>query len=215
MALASVVYTVKSDGTDQVRLTISPAEDADPAWSPDGTKIAFTSARTGRRQAWVMNADGSSQTQLTNAANIGGENPSWSPNGRTIVFDSDRDEAGNLDVWVMNADGSAQKRLTDSPALDALPSYSPNGGFIVFASDRTAKDNREFFRMMANGGAQERLFRRSATVGTRRPIGAPTGDGGGASCAEPRLTRVVPRSRDDPCRRIDHAEGRCSSGQPP
>ena len=99
------------------------------------------SDRSGSRQVWVMNVDGSNQTQLTNAPNIGGENPSWSPNGRTIVFDSDRDEAGNLDIWAMKADGSAQVRLTDSPALDALPSFSPNGKLIVFVSDRTAKNN--------------------------------------------------------------------------
>ena len=61
------------------------------------------SDRSGRRQVWVMQADGSGQTQLTNAANIGGENPSWSPKGRTIVFDSDRDAAGNLDIWSMSS----------------------------------------------------------------------------------------------------------------
>ena len=64
---ASTSTRSTSDGTEQVRLTTSPADDADPAWSPDGTKIAFMSERTGRRQVWVMNADGSGQTQLTNA----------------------------------------------------------------------------------------------------------------------------------------------------
>jgi Tol biopolymer transport system component len=64
-----------------------------------------------------MNADGSSQVQLTDAANIGGENPSWSPDGRTIVFDSDREALGNLDVWAIGADGSGQRRLTEADGL--------------------------------------------------------------------------------------------------
>lgn len=67
-----------------------------------------------------MNADGSSQTQLTNIAwrNI---NPAWSPAGTNIVFASDRQ--GPLQIYVMNADGSSQTRLTDSGGDDLYPTW--------------------------------------------------------------------------------------------
>ena len=139
------------------------------------------SDRSGRRQVWVMNADGTGQTQLTNAANIGGENPSWSPNGRTIVFDSDRDAAGNLDIWSMNADGTDQRRLTNSPALDALPSFSPDGRLIVFVSDRTAKDNREFFRMTASGGDAVPAAEEPSVLGHVARLGPDAGDRSGCT----------------------------------
>jgi TolB protein len=123
---------VNADGTGETRLTNSPGFDGDPSWSPDGTKIAFASDRSGTREIWVMDADGSNPKQLTTAPNLN-QNPSWSPDGAKIVFDSDRAGKSNLDVYVMNAEGSDQTRLTDSPALDALPTYSPDGSTILFA----------------------------------------------------------------------------------
>ena len=149
---------MNADGGRQTRLTNDPAFDQDPAWSPNGATVVFTSDRSGRKQLWSMNADGSSPAQLTDAANIGGENAAWSPNGRTIVFDSDRDELGNLDVYEMNPDGSNVRRVTQSGALDALPTFSPDGRTILFESDRTAKNNRELFAL--RDGAAESQVRR-------------------------------------------------------
>jgi dipeptidyl aminopeptidase/acylaminoacyl peptidase len=148
---------MRADGRAQTQLTTSPAFDGDPAYSPDGGRIAFTSARDGNREIYVMNADGSSQTRLTHTAGRVGnpdhesvdQNPAWSPDGRRIYFDSSRD--GNLNVYVMNADGSGQTRLTDSPALDAIPIPSPDGRTVLFTSDRLDRDRRELFTMTVNG----------------------------------------------------------------
>ena len=57
---------MNADGTAQTRLTTDPAEDTQPAWSPDGSKIVFTSDRDGNGEIYLMNADGSGQTNLTN-----------------------------------------------------------------------------------------------------------------------------------------------------
>jgi hypothetical protein len=85
-------------------------------------RIAFASNRDGNREIYVMNADGSGVTRLTNnpADDVV---PSWSPDGRRIAFESDRD--GNLEIYVMNADGSGQTNLTNNPADDVVPSWSP------------------------------------------------------------------------------------------
>jgi len=59
------IYVMGADGGPVTRLTHHPGRDADPAWSPDGTKIAFTSSRNGNFEVYVMNANGSAQTRLT------------------------------------------------------------------------------------------------------------------------------------------------------
>ena len=86
------------------------------------TRIAFASKRDGNFEIYIMNADGSKQTNLTN--NPAYDNcPSWSPDGKKIVLESRRD--GNAEIYVMNADGRKQTNLTNNPAYDGYPFWSP------------------------------------------------------------------------------------------
>ena len=104
---------MNADGSGTRRLTHNAGYDAEPAWSPDGRKIAFRSkeaveASGADRDIYVMNADGSGKRNLTRNAAWDGS-PSWSPDGRRIAFVSNRD--GRLEAHVMNADGSGQRSL--------------------------------------------------------------------------------------------------------
>jgi TolB protein len=85
-------------------------------------KIAFASGRVGDDEIYVMNADGSNQTNLTNNP-AEDYMPCFSPDGTMIAFTSYRD--GNLEIYVMNADGSNQTRLTNNSAWDGSPSWGP------------------------------------------------------------------------------------------
>jgi len=110
------------DGSGPTNLTMNAEEDNLPQWSPDGTKIAFTSYRNDISEIYVMNADGTGQTRLTNNS-VPDAHPAWSPDGTKIAFDRYQD--GNYDVYVMNADGSGQSRLTSSTTLDVGPDWQP------------------------------------------------------------------------------------------
>ena len=85
-------------------------------------KIAFDTDRDGNYEIYVMDADGSNQTNLTNNPAQDGY-PSWSPDGSVIAFISDRD--GNYEIHVMDADGSNLTNLTNNPASDGSPSWLP------------------------------------------------------------------------------------------
>jgi Tol biopolymer transport system component len=105
------IYTMKVDNPSAVaRLTNSDASESRPNYSPDGSRIVFRTDRTGNGDIYVMNADGSGETQLTVDPALDGE-PAFSPDGKQIAFRSHRvnDKA---DIYVMNADGSAQTNLT-------------------------------------------------------------------------------------------------------
>jgi Tol biopolymer transport system component len=104
----SDIYVMNADGSGARRLTHNASQNAEPAWSPDGRRIAFVSRRDGNAEVYVMSADGSGLRNLTRnpARDV---RPSWSPDGRRIAFVSDRD--GRLEAYVMNADGSNQRSL--------------------------------------------------------------------------------------------------------
>jgi Tol biopolymer transport system component len=152
------IYVMHADGAGQTRLTDHPAADRDPAWSPDGARIAFWSLRDGNAEIYVMNADGSGQTRLTNNPATDVE-PAWSPDGTKLAFRTDRD--GNAEVYAMGADGSGQQALSRNPAFDGYPAWSPGGDDIAFYSTRDG--NPEVYLMTADGSAQRRLTNNPAT----------------------------------------------------
>ena len=102
---------------------VSTLADGDSlTWSPDGSRIAFISERDGNLEIYVVNADGSGLTNLTNNPATDFV-PRWSPNGSRIAFVSHRD--GNSEIYVMNADGSGLTRLTNSPEDESGLTWQP------------------------------------------------------------------------------------------
>jgi Tol biopolymer transport system component len=121
-----------SSAITEVQLTTSTSDDQFFVISPDGAKIAFSSGRSGADEIWVMNADGSGQTKLTNLGQS--YNPVWSPNGNEIAFERGFPDPWNSDVWKISADGSVVTQLTNSPGHQADPQFSPNGTKIIYES---------------------------------------------------------------------------------
>ena len=125
---SSAIYVMKSDGTQQKRLTPVEHNDGFPSWSPDGKQIAFCSNRHGNKDIFVMNADGSDVRRLTsNEANDSA--PTWSPDGKQIAFLSSR-ESGT--AYVVNADGTQESSL----AVRGRPvAWSPDGQSLLIEDD--------------------------------------------------------------------------------
>jgi TolB protein len=125
----SAIYVIGPDGMGLHRLTEGPKAN-EPAWSPDGTQIAFDRGE-GRRGIFVMNADGSDRRRLA-SSRCGTQQPSWSPDGQSIVFVGLGPNCNRGAVFVMNADGGAMRQLTDPIESTSDPAWSPDGQWIAF-----------------------------------------------------------------------------------
>ena len=128
-------------------LTQNARDDWAPVWSPDSQRIAFASNRDGNAEVYVMAADGTNPTNLTQNADTDGWNLVWSPDGQRIAFTSERD--GNTEVYVMAADGTNPTNLTQNAGDDWAPVWSPDGQHIAFASSRDG--NTEVYVMDDDG----------------------------------------------------------------
>lgn len=117
-------------GNSLRKLTTLTTGARDPAWSPTGGAIAFSSASVSGSDIFSVHPDGSVLTQLTSNS-IHNKQPAWSPDGSKIAFVSDR--GGTNDIWIMNADGSMPRRVTRLPGQENHPSFSPAGDAIVFS----------------------------------------------------------------------------------
>lgn len=135
------IYLVTTDGEETINITNHPADDTDPAWSPDGQKIAFASNRDGDYDIYIMDVDGSNVTKVTDISgktndNASDKHPSWCAGGSKIVFQSNRG-GGNSDIYAMDPDGSNVRQITTDPASDLEPSCAKDCPQIVFYTARS------------------------------------------------------------------------------
>ena len=129
-------------------LTLNAASDSDPAWSPDGGKLAFVSDRDGDADIYTMNLDGSGLVNLTDPDPGANLQPNWSPNGTKIAFVA-FPSPGDPEISVVNADGSGATTLTANSSTDVFPNWSRDGARIAFTTNRDGND--EIYTMKADG----------------------------------------------------------------
>jgi len=164
----------------------------EPAWAPDGTRLAFSANVEGVSQVYTAALDGGAPLQVTEEDAYAGQ-PTWSPDGTRLAYVVERE--GNWDIWSADADGGEARRLTEDPAMDWSPSWSPDGSKLAFVSNRGG--SHQIYVMEADGTKARVLS--DLTAGAEAPTWSPdgfwlafvayTGEGTGINAREIHLMR--------------------------
>jgi TolB protein len=129
------IFVVNADGTGLKNLTDSNKSSGDPAWSPDGSRIAFVSvAPNTPTHLWVMNADGSGQSDVLSRDLAIAVYPAWTPDGKCINFGGP-DENGKLQVRQVHPDGTGEMIITPGPRQHSYASWSPDERYLAYVAD--------------------------------------------------------------------------------
>ena len=127
------LYMINADGTELKQLTTIPGSDYDPAWAPDGKRIAFTSLRDGRKEIYVLTIESGAVARLTTSkGDIENIQPAWSPFSNQIAYTVKR--FGAYQIWAMSDTGQSNVQITRSgqQLWDYLPVWGPDGETLLF-----------------------------------------------------------------------------------
>ncbi|MDZ7751491.1 MAG: Tol-Pal system beta propeller repeat protein TolB [Gammaproteobacteria bacterium] len=148
-------YTLEvadSDGANPQTLLTSGQPIMSPAWSPDGSRLAYVSFESGNSAVYVQKVRTGEREQVAGFEGINSA-PAWSPDGRFLALTLSRD--GNPEIYTLALDGGTFRRITDHGAIDTEPNWSPDGRHIVFTSDRGGR--AQIYRVAAGGGRPARI----------------------------------------------------------
>lgn len=164
------IFSANRDGSNLTQLTDTPGYDAEASYSPDGQHIVFCSLRDAYPknqlspkelkqlevdpayfgEIYIMNADGSNQTRLTDAPGYDG-GPFFTPDGQHIVWRHFTPDGSQADIYTMRIDGSNVQRLTDFESMSWAPYFHPSGAYVIFASNKLGFSNFELYLVDASG----------------------------------------------------------------
>ncbi|MDF1872236.1 Tol-Pal system beta propeller repeat protein TolB [Vannielia sp.] len=157
------------DGANVQYLTDSASIVLAPRFSPNGSRVIYTSYETGFPKVYMMDVGTVQRRILEDQPGTMAFAPRFAPDGNTVVFSLEK--GGNTDIYRLTPGGAATQ-LTNSPAIETAPSYAPDGSKIVFESDRSG--NQQLYVMGANGGEPTRISFGEGRYGT--PVWSPRGD---------------------------------------
>jgi TolB protein len=171
------IYGMSASGGGEHRLTDAQGDPSkpsglffqiEPAWSPDGSTIAFASKRSGNFDLYAMSADGSGTRRLTSTKEDDTQ-PTWSPDGDRIAFA----RGAPSRIFVMNADGSNAHRVTDEQAEEGEPAWSPDGNSIAYVRREPGSSIREVWLVGPDGSQRRRLTKLNGVA--QAPAWSPDG----------------------------------------
>ena len=186
------IFTANPDGTDLRRLTTALGYDAEAGFSPNGSRIVFSSTRSAYAdnlsdeekklrkidlsyfgEIYIMNADGSGQTRLTRSPGYDG-GPFFSPDGSRIVWRRFNKSGTLAEIHTMKPDGSEVRKITSFDSMSWAPYFHPSGDYIIFASNKLGFTNFELFLVDAMGQHEPiRVTKRAGFDGL--PVFSPDG----------------------------------------
>ena len=186
--LLGALWTMPSAGGRATRVLDDGYDAHAPAWSPDGTRLAFQAYYRDTWNIWTMQADGSDLRQVTSGP-FDDREPHWSPDGTRLAFASDR--GGNYDVWLLTLASGDVRRFTSGGANESMPAWSPDGREIAFVSDREA---RGIYARHLDTGAERQLAADAAVLFT--PSWAPDGTAVAYVAVDGAVTRLMAGGRN-------------------
>jgi tol-pal system beta propeller repeat protein TolB len=149
------IYRMNANGTDCSALVSGVGVNLEPAWSPDGERLAYVSAVEGRAQLYLSDRSERGRIRLTDTPGWK-RDPTFSPDGRRLAFALEQD--GESQIWVIGIDGGAPVQVTHNPrAYNGHPSWSPDGRRLVFESLPKEGPDYEIYTMNADGSGMTDL----------------------------------------------------------